>query len=114
MGWIPVEFQLSGLETSSASLLVPVLVSSDQNVAEDPIVGFNVIEEVINEQLKQQKGTAGSDSTTAVVSGAFEIDSYAAHTFIQLIHTHQATSEETIVKTGKDKVVLLPGEVTTV
>lgn len=40
MGWIPAEFKL----TASASLLVPVLVSSDPNVAEDPIIDFNVIE----------------------------------------------------------------------
>ncbi|TNM88716.1 hypothetical protein fugu_004970 [Takifugu bimaculatus] len=39
MRWIPVEFHLSGVETPSASLLVPVLVSSDPNVAEDPIIG---------------------------------------------------------------------------
>lgn len=114
MGWIPVEFKLTWSETSSASLLVPVLVSSDPNVAEVPIIGFNVIEEVINEQLKQQQGFTASDCATEVVSGAFDIDSCAAKTFIQLMHTHQATSEGTIVKTGKSKVVLHPGEVTTV
>lgn len=56
MWWIPVEFKLSNLDTASASLLVPVLVSSDPNVAEDPTIIFNVIEEVINEQLKRTAG----------------------------------------------------------
>ena len=114
MGWIPVEFQLSGVETLSASLLVPVLVSSDPNVAEDPIIGFNVIEEVINEQLRQQQGSTASGDVTEVVSGAFDIDSNAAETFIQLMHTHQDNTDGTIVKTGKDKVVLHPNEVTPV
>lgn len=115
MGWIPVEFKLSRSDTSSASLLVPVLVSSDPNVAEDPIIGFNVIEEVINEQLKQQQGVTASDRATEIVSSAFDIDSGEAKTFIQLMHAHQSSSSEGIlVRTGKSKVVLHPGKVTTV
>lgn len=113
MGWIPVEFKLNTSDTASVSLLVPVLVSSDPHVATDPIIGFNVIEEVINEQLKQQRETT-SNSATEIVSSAFDIDSGAAKAFVQLMHTHQSQSEGILVRTGKSKVVLQPGETTTV
>lgn len=114
MGWIPVEFKLSESDTASASLLVPVLVSSDPNVAENPIIGFNVIEEVINEQLKQQQNATANDSTTGMVSSAFDIDAGTAKTFIQIMHAHQSSNEGITVRTGKSKVVLHPGEATTV
>ena len=76
MGWVPVEFKLSMSDTASSSLLLPVLVSSDPNVAEDPIIGFNVTEEVFNE-LKQQQSVAHTDSATEIVSSTFDIDSCA-------------------------------------
>ena len=113
MGWVPVEFKLSMSDTASSSLLVPVLVSSDPNVAEDPIIGFNVIEEVVNE-LKQQQCVTHTDSATEIVSSAFDIDSCAARTFIQLMHTHQSSNEGIPVSTGKSKVILHPGKTTTV
>ena len=76
MGWVPVEFKLSMSDTASSSLLLPVLVSSDPNVAEDPIIGFNVIEEVVNE-LKQQQCVTHTDTATEIVSSTFDIDSCA-------------------------------------
>ncbi|CAI5668147.1 unnamed protein product [Oreochromis niloticus] len=113
MGWVPVEFRLTGVETTSSSLLVPVLVSSDPNVAQDPIIGYNVIEEIINEQLKQQ-GVKNSDCAANIVSSAFGIDTGSAKTFIQLIETHRTAAEEIQVKTGRSKVVLGPSEATTI
>ena len=67
MGWVPVEFKLSMSDTASSSLLVPVLVSSDPNVAEDPIIGFNVIEEVVKE-LKQQQCVTHTNSAVALLT----------------------------------------------
>lgn len=89
VGWIPVEFQLGESEASSANLLVPVLVSSDPTVAEDPIIGFNVVEEVIKGQLKQEQGFKDNDCVADIISSAFDIDSCAANSFIQLIHMRQ-------------------------
>lgn len=113
LGWVPVDFKLNSSEGSTSSLLVPVLVSSDPNVAEHPIIGFNVIEEVLNTQLKQQ-GVMTDENAEQIVSGAFGIDSCAANNLIQLMHTYQSDNEEVIVKTGKQKTVLLPGETITV
>ena len=67
MGWVPVEFKLSMSDTASSNLLVPVLVSSDPNVAEDPIIGFNVIEEVVKE-LKQQQCVTHTNSAVALLT----------------------------------------------
>lgn len=112
IGWVPVEFKLVGAGASSSSLLVPVLVSSDPNVAQDPIIGFNVIEEVINEQMK--RGATNYDCAASIVSNAFDIDAVSAKTFIQLMQTHQTAEVETQVKTGRGKVKLGPGEVVTI
>lgn len=81
---------------ASSSILVPILVSSDPNVAQDPSIGYNVIEEVINQQFKQQ-GTKNIDCTANLVSSAFDIDVDSAKTFIQLIQAHQIAGEETPV-----------------
>lgn len=94
IGWVPVEFKLRGADVSSSSLLVPLLVSSDPNVAQDPIIGFNLIEEIINEQTTQQ-GTKITDCATSIVSNAFDTDVVSAKTFIQLMHTHQTADIET-------------------
>ncbi|RXN17604.1 Retrovirus-related Pol poly from transposon [Labeo rohita] len=46
-GWIEVSFQLSDDGGTEGTLQVPMLVASDASVAENPIVGYNVIEEII-------------------------------------------------------------------
>lgn len=88
IGRVPVEFKLRGADVSSSSLLVPVLVSSDPNIAQHSIIGFNVKEEIINEQITQQ-GTKITDCATNIVSNAFDIDAVSAKTIMQLMHTHQ-------------------------
>ncbi|XP_061153460.1 uncharacterized protein LOC133167007 isoform X1 [Syngnathus typhle] len=110
IGWVPVEFKITGTEVSSSGLLVPVLVSSDHNVAQSPIIGFNVIEEVINEHVKQ--GSTESECTANIVSDA--MDMVSAKTVIQLLHTHHVVNEEIQVKTGRSKIVLGPNGTTTV
>ena len=100
-------FQPGESEASSTNLLVPVLVSSDPNVAEDPIIGFNAIEEVIKGRLKHKQGFKVSDCVADIISGAFDIDSCAANSFIQLIHMHQTASGGTIVKIGKNRCFTL-------
>lgn len=73
IGWVPTEFKIMGTDASSSSLLVPVLVSSDPSVAQDPIMGFNVIEEVIKEQMKRGE-TKDNSCAVSIVSSAFDID----------------------------------------
>lgn len=112
-GWIEVEFRLSSEAGPSQSFQVPILVSSDPKVAEDPIIGYNVIEEVIKGQMKRQR-TAPDENTARVVSGAFAIDPKIAKTLIHVMHSCHSDSEGGVVKTGRRRTVLPPGQATTV
>lgn len=47
IGWVEVKFQLGEEEASQPELLVPMLVSHDPGVAEEPIVGYNVIKQLL-------------------------------------------------------------------
>lgn len=76
---------------------MPVIVSSNPNVAEEPIIGFNVIEKVIKGQ--QQQGTKSDNvCTTNVVSGA---------------NAYQSDNEGAVVKYGRRKTFLPPGQAIT-
>ena len=48
LGWIEVEFKFAQGQSSAEPLFAPMLVSSDVNVAEQPIIGFNVIQAIIS------------------------------------------------------------------
>ena len=61
-GWVEVQFQLTSPH-SEETLLVPMLVSGDSKVAEQPIIGFNVIEELLN---RWDKGMRKSDAIQKV------------------------------------------------
>ncbi|KAL1252662.1 hypothetical protein QQF64_017355 [Cirrhinus molitorella] len=49
-GWVEVSFRLSDDGGTEETLQVPMLVASDASVAENPIVGYNVIEEIIGSE----------------------------------------------------------------
>ncbi|KAL9956080.1 hypothetical protein ACROYT_G037503 [Oculina patagonica] len=53
-GWIEVEFQLTGEDGYSEPLTVPILIGNEDN-QEYPIIGFNVIEEVIKRSSSPNK-----------------------------------------------------------
>lgn len=50
LGWIEAEFSLGQDSGATPPLLVPILVFTDPHVAEQPIIGFNVIEAVLSQQ----------------------------------------------------------------
>lgn len=55
MGWVEVEFRLGKGSAMTKPLLVPILVSSDPHVAAEPIIGYNVIEEITGESSQTAK-----------------------------------------------------------
>lgn len=44
IGWVEVRFQLGADSTALLELKVPMLVTAEANIAEEPIIGYNVIE----------------------------------------------------------------------
>lgn len=61
-GWIEAEFYLDYDTHPEKTLLVPILVANDPKVAEQPIIGFNVIEEVVNGESDSQGPKISSKS----------------------------------------------------
>lgn len=63
VGWIEVSFRL---DNDRKKLQIPILASSDPAVATDPIIGYNVIEAVIN--MKEAKTRGEQLATTGTQS----------------------------------------------
>lgn len=109
LGWVEVEFRLAERPNSSEPLLAPILVSSDPNVAEQPIIGFNVIQALISDRDEGQP----TSHLIRKLSQAFSVTFKTAKLMMELIRDDSA-GEVGTVQTGKKKVYLQAGKVTTV
>lgn len=109
-GWVEVSFRLSDDGGTEGSLQVPMLVASDARVAENPIVGYNVIEEIISRWEKQWP----QSSTVQRVSKAFSISINKARTMLNLLRTVHSNVIVGNVRVGKQKIQLSAGQITTV
>lgn len=109
MGWVEVEFRLGEGPTTTKPLLVPILVSSDPQVAEEPIIGFNVIEEITGEGQQTTR-----TETIHTVCQAFKVAVKTAQEVLQLIHAPAPSEDIGIAHTGRRTFTLAAGEVTTV
>lgn len=54
-GWVEVTFRLTSSHDNTKQILVPLVVSEDDKVAEKPIIGYNVIEEIFKETSAEGK-----------------------------------------------------------
>lgn len=89
---------------------VPMLMTGDPNVAENPIIGFNVIEEVVNRGEKQRH----KPNTTHMVSQAFSISITAAKSILKLLKTARSYLNVGTVQVSKQRVQIEAGHVTTI
>jgi len=64
-GWIEVKFQLEPSGISSTELIVPLLVAETSGVAEEPIIGYNVIEQMVNTKKIMQPITSEFQRTAS-------------------------------------------------
>lgn len=101
IGWIEVSFRL---EDDRKELQVPILVSSDPAVASDPIIGYNVIEAVINAEGKKTKGER--KQLAHKVSKAFSITVKIAQNVVKLVQS--SSDPDTGVVSTSGKGVFLP------
>ena len=93
----------------SSDLKVPILVSSDPAVASDPIIGYNVIEAIINRN--EGKTQSGRKHLAHKVSKAFTITVRIAHNVVQ---SSGSGPETGMACTGGKMVPLPANEVSTV
>lgn len=109
-GWVEVKFCLSSEPHTRETLLVPMLVTSDHNVAENPIIGFNVIEELINRWEKQRP----KFNSVQVISQSFSVSAKTARSMISLMQTADATKDIGTVQAGKKNIHLTAEHITTI
>ncbi|KAL0163570.1 hypothetical protein M9458_039323, partial [Cirrhinus mrigala] len=102
-GWTVITVNLLGNEDPSLSINVPFLVS--KMPTERPLLGFNVIEELIQGQPEQLMQTL-----TALLAGAIDVLNEKAQTIIDVIRT---TEEDECgrLKVGQSGVIIPAGQV---
>ncbi|KAK0138038.1 hypothetical protein N1851_025766 [Merluccius polli] len=103
-GWAEMKFKLGSNQSPQPELLVPVLVSNEPGVAEPPIIGYNVIEHLVINGMKQHP-----EVTPAVVRDAFSIDCKKANMLIHIVQNSEQNDEEGVVKVGRLKTVIPAG-----
>lgn len=108
-GWVEVQFKLTDPHTEE-TLLVPMLVSGDSKVAEQPIIGFNVIEELLS---RWDKGMRKSDAIQKV-SRLFSVEVKSARSVLKIMHPTNASLNVGTVQVGKRGIRLAAEQVTTI
>lgn len=99
-GWIEVGFQLKPVKNSGNCLRVPMLVSPDPGVAEEPIIGYNVIEEVIKQRTGAEE-LALTNEVVNMLSIAFSLKPARAKTLVQVLRNESVEDMDKAVKIGK-------------
>ena len=108
-GWIEVRFKLAGDDTTADDLTVPILVG--QKEQEYPIIGFNVIEEILSQHSENPQAASN------IIQQSFPS---VHHTQVgAVVNLIQSRSQDTAagtsaVKVGKRDVMLPKGEATKV
>lgn len=103
-GWIEVDFSLP---TSSSRkkdrLLVPFLVSTSS--LERPILGFNVIEQLVLSGLSTDKGVSLTQCVQSL-SSALEVGTKKARTLFSLLKKQEGASHSLLVRLGRQDIVI--------
>jgi len=97
--WIEIRFKLAGDDTTADKLTIPVLVG--QKVQEYPIIGFNVIKEVLSQHGENPK--AASNTIQQSFSSVHHIH---VETQVNFIHSRSQYNSTTAVIVGKRDVML--------
>ncbi len=108
-GWVELEFYLDCDTHREKTLLVPMLVSTDRNVAEKPIVGFNVIEEVVG----KWGGRQSKPQNIQKISRMFSVSVRTAKSVLKLLQTSDPSQGVGTVLTGKRGIHLAAERITT-
>ena len=75
-----------------------MLVSNEPEVAEPPIIGYNVIEQLVMNGMEQHP-----EVTPAVVGEAFSIDCKKANVLIHIVKSCDEDDKDGVVKVGRVK-----------
>ncbi len=107
-GWVEVTFKLPSENAQQLGLRVPVLVSDEDGVAEQPIIGYNVIEYVL------ARGIEPPCVVTDAVSAAFSFDCNKTEVFLKVMRSGNDGLGEGTVKMGREITSIPAGQTKTV
>lgn len=103
-GWTIITVNLLGNEDPNLSINVPFLVS--KMPIERPLLGFNVVEELIQGQPERLMPTL-----TTLLAGAINVPSEKAQTLVKVIRTADEDEEGGRLKVGQRGVIIPAGQV---
>ena len=106
-GWIEVRFKLAGDDTTADELTVPVLVGRKEQ--EYPIVGFNVIEEILSQRSENPQ-----DGSNIIQQSFPSVHHIQVGALVNLIQSRSQDTGTSALKVGKRDVMLPKGETTKV
>ncbi|KAK2564655.1 hypothetical protein P5673_012136 [Acropora cervicornis] len=105
--WIEVRSKLAGDDTTADELTVPVLVG--QKEQEYPIIGFNVIEEILSQHSENPQAASN------IIQQSFpSVHHTQVGAVVNLIQSRSQDTGTSAVKVGKRDVMLPKGEATRV
>lgn len=105
-GWVEATVNLPGNSNPQLAIQVPFLVG--RMTLERPILGFNVIEQLVK---GQKSGTRVLATVTALLKGAMEIGDEQADVIVNFIQMQKPPcDQEVTVKVGCQDVVISPGQ----
>ena len=102
-GWIEVRFKLAGDDTTADELTVPVLVG--QKEQEYPIIGFNVIEEILSQHSENPQA-----ASNIIQQSLLSVLHTPVGAVVNLIQSRPQDTGTSAVKVGKRDVMLPKGE----
>lgn len=106
-GWIELAFNLPGNDNPKLTIRVPFLVS--QVSLSRPILGFNVLQELILEQGGEM------DVVTLIaklLKDAMHVEKEKAETIVNFIQTQEPAHDHALVRAGRQGIVIAPGNIT--
>lgn len=102
--WVPVKINLPGSEDHSLSISVPVLISRVH--MDKPLLGFNVLEQIIGGQPEQLIPTL-----VILLRNAISIPSEKAKAMVSFIQAGESSMPQGRLRTGERDVVIPAGHV---
>ncbi|KAL2089169.1 hypothetical protein ACEWY4_016068 [Coilia grayii] len=108
-GWVEVKFQLEPCQAPQLMLQVPMLVTDEKGAAAEPMIGYNVIEQLLKSGMNHPK-----EAITQAVSTAFSFDCKKTEMFVTMIKAIDPECSDGVVRMGRQKEVIPAGQMRSV
>ncbi|KAF0037936.1 hypothetical protein F2P81_010810 [Scophthalmus maximus] len=105
-GWVELTFNLPGNDDPNLAIRVPFVVSQVNLLR--PIVGFNVIKELI---LGQETGMEVVAVIARLLKEAMQVENDKAEAIVNLVQTQEPSHGHALVRVGRHDVLIHPGQV---